>query len=212
MPMYKNIQEAMSDNSNNPCKAEGCHRNRSRISGYCPLHTAINWQSGHPLHQKIMKGMYAIEKAEVKELIDKNIEHEGIQEGIRFFEGWLNDSLNGLPRPCSEHLKRLKEDGVSGYELLVESAAFFLFGWDNPRVIKSDRHFTYQLGNRILRYKPFNIRGTALHDAGSYIKRNVGGLLVTIMHAVQRKEELLENRLRKYSQPLNVDANSEARM
>ena len=206
MSKHNNINESIHKNQLKTCDVSHCNNKRSYISKFCSKHSTRRWRYGHELHSKIVRGHYKEELKEVTTLVNTNLEHEGIAEGIRFFDTWLEDSSNNIQRQSRESLEYLHTQGVTGKDLLIEAAAFTLFGFDcNNWAVHDHHHFKYQLGARVLKFKSQKIYGSILKKTGDYIISNVGGLLITIKKAAESKEGLREKRQQSFNQPLNMD-------
>ena len=206
MPKYNNLNDSVFDNQLKECAVSHCSNKRSYISQYCQKHATRKWRYGSVEHQKICRGHYKDELKEVTTLVETNLDHSGIKEGIRFFDSWLEDSSNGIQRQSRESLAYLYEQGVTGKDLLIEAAAFTLFGFDCENwACKDHDHFIYQLGARVLKFKSQKIYGSILRKTGDYIIDNVGGLLITIKRAAESKDGLREKRQESFNQPLNLD-------
>ncbi|MFC1523655.1 hypothetical protein ACFL6N_02570 [Thermodesulfobacteriota bacterium] len=207
MTKYKNIHQAVSDNSTKLCKVPGCTNNRSRVSGYCIKHTSQNNRFGHPQHRRILKNEYEIERDECREIVMKNINHEGIKSAVKFIDDWLQAAWDERPGVVSpDHFRRLYDAGVKGLDILIECCALWLFHERRPRRIYDNRHLTYVMGNRIIRISPYwaKVTGPEHRAVGQHLRNNIGAIFVGVSHAVDKKERVDNERRMAMSTPLEV--------
>ncbi len=185
---YNNINEAISDNSSRQCKVRNCYNPRSRISGYCKQHTTTNQNFGHPEHRKIIPKHYKYEREECRKVIEGNIGHDGIKRAIAFLDGWLDRAGSGKPTVLGTHFSRLKRNGVTGKDILIECCAIWLFADWNPNRIFDHKHLTYAIGNRVLRVSPYSYKttGPEHRTVGKYILENVGVLMVSVTRKINK--------------------------
>ena len=200
---YSNINEAISDNSRKKCKIKHCHRNRSRISGYCELHTQKNQQHGHPLHQKIIPKDYAEEKELCRSIIESNINHPGIQAALQWYEHTVFNLAGARVGFGLGEYNKLKNAGVTPMDMLLECVALAVFYLRQPNRIHDNRHFMYCLGNRFLRLVPRKgrIPGKTQRLHGERIWKNVKHILLNICTRILSEERDIENRTNMMKQP-----------
>jgi hypothetical protein len=108
------------------------------------------------------------------------------------------------------HLQRLGEDGITGKDVLIECAGLWLYAGENPRVIPDGTPLTYALSICVLT-KANNNRGcrTAAdlkadlrRNVGTYIRENLGLLLINIERAIQQRELKRNQAKMAMSQPI----------
>ena len=204
---YKSFNSAVVDNERRDCAVPGCYRVRYKISKLCRNHRQQAWRWGHPLGRGISKKDYAIEIDEVAEIVNNNLDHDGIQVGIKFFQRAMESSNNGNHLiPCHQYFARLHQANVKPIDLLILSAAIWLFAERNPRGVYSKEHEDHLLGNKIIRFVPYHGRtkGPEHGAVGDYIRKNIGVLLLNISRTIKNNEAAQRNSLKDQASPLNT--------
>lgn len=220
---YKNsIKQALSRNQSKRCKAPGCQRKRSYLSGYCNRHHNRVYEWGHPEGRCVYPKEYANEKNQVKHLIAKNPDHPGIKRAVSFFEHWLKSSADNISPGCHE-LSWLHYSGVSGMDCLIESAAVWLYFWKDPTGYRdTGMYLTYTLAHRLFMLAPretmgsyidqkgkqrnqkHHIRSRAKKAVGEHIKRTLVPLFISMKTAIERKEEAQKQAQEDLRAPLDI--------
>jgi hypothetical protein len=151
------------------------------------------------------------ELADVRSIIDKNQEHPGILYAIKWLDLVLSGSatIKDAHTTSDDHLSRLYESGVTGYDVLLESAAVYrLYERGHPKRIHSHRHLLYMLGHRVCLLKAVarhqGITGRADRVIGTAINKKVGVLLRLISRALDDREEAQQRELSVLYEPLEL--------
>ena len=157
----------------------------------------------------------ADELADCRGIIDKNLakDHPGILYAqIR----WLDSLLEGLVviegahDTTDSHLSRLHQEGITGYDVLLEAAAVYrLYEWGHPKRIHSHRHLLYMLGLRtiLLKAPPTykrGLTGRANRVLGTAINKRLGALLLSISRTLDAKEEAKQREVAVLYEPLEL--------
>ena len=207
MSKYHSLKEAIYDNQSKKCSVSSCYNRRHRIGAFCSLCGRRRWYWGHPRATRISRKDYSVEKELVREIILKNLNHPGIIEGIKFLENWLEISANGSTfLPCAQHAARLYTARATGLELLIELSAVYLYSERVHSKVYDNRHLTYLLGSKFIRYIPYSgkTKGPEHRVAGEFLRRNIGVLLLTIVKGAQKMEKFENEKLGYMYKPLNV--------
>jgi len=209
MPKYFSFQHAVEDNQSKPCSVSGCPRRRYKISKHCRYHKQKAWYHGHEEADRIKKQEYAIEVEEVSEIINLNPDHPGIQYGIAFLSNWMKAGNDGSTHvPCPDYLGRLYQAEVDTKDLLILIAALWLFAERQfGKRVKSDKHQIYMVGMKVIRFISYwgRTRGPDHREVGTYIKDNIGGLLLNIVKAVERKKAQRKQTMSVQYRELNIN-------
>ncbi len=201
-----NFRDAREWNEKKKCSVPNCFNNRDGISKYCKKHKLKATYHGHPEANPFKKKDYLIETQQIKHLVELNLEHEGIQYGIRFFDKMLEVAGKGFEGiPQSLFIARLYDAGVTGKELLIETASLYLL-YEEGRIIKSDSHLIRALGNKILRFKKhgFSLSGPQFEAIGKYIIRHVGVLVLNLAKSAIIKDNERNTNLLNMQKPLTL--------
>jgi len=204
---YKSFKEAVYDNERRQCSVTNCYNKRYKISKHCRNHRNQTWRWGHPLAKGISKKEYAIEIEEVAEIVKFNLTHKGIVTGIDFFKTSMESADAGSTYiPCGNYFARLHQANVKPVDLLILSAAIWLFAERNPRKVFNKAHEDHLLGNKIIRYVPYHGRtkGSEHRAVGEYIRANIGVLLLNIIRSVKNRENVRKESLEAQSTPLVI--------
>lgn len=120
--MKLRYSEAAINNEKKLCSIKGCINHRHIISKYCRNHNSRRNNQGHPTALPIRRKDYVIEKQEVTQVIELNIDNQAIQYGIEFFVKTMKDSASNYNNiPESELWLYLSDACVTGKELLIEA-------------------------------------------------------------------------------------------
>lgn len=214
MPKYKTgtFWEASEDNSRKTCDAPGCTSKRHNISRYCNTHSKRFYAWGHPLGTALRKRDYAVEREEVKNIIELNMEgHEGIQYSLDFIQKTLELAQQGSPSvPCPDLLARLYQGEVSPVDVLAEVASLFLLlEQHGNHLIKDERHLVYTMGNKVIRlggnYKAR--KGTEHRAVGQWFYDQIGVQCLNLAKAVVLHRSQENKNITAMCQPLNIQLN-----
>ncbi len=201
--MKLRYSEAAINNEKKLCSVKGCTNNRHIISRFCNKHKQRQTNQGHPTALPIRRKDYAIEKQEVTNIIELNIENQAIQHGIEFFDKTMKDSIS---IPESELWLYLSDAGVTGKELLIEASAIYLLSERN-RLILDDNHLTTQIGNKVVRVKGYrggHLYGGQCKKVGKFIRENIGIVLLNICRSANVIEIEEQRKITIMNTPLNV--------
>ena len=204
---YKSFNEAVHHNERNYCSVPGCNHNRYKISKHCRNHRQQTWRWGHPQARSISKKEYAMEIEEVSEIVNFNLDHKGMQKGIEFFKRAMELGKAGSQYvPCSHYFARLHEADVNPVDLLILSAAIWLFAERNPRRVLNKAHEDHLLGSKIIRFVPYhgNTKGPEHKAVGEYVRSKIGVLLLNINRSIKMHESERRETLKALNAPLRT--------
>lgn len=206
-------RERLKANQSKPCIIPRCGKHRIHFSKYCSAHSQRGYQYGHPMGRRIRPNEYEQELAEVQKTIEHNSEHEGIRIAIKFFDDWLTAAGEGHKGiMAAKNFFRLKQEGLTGIELLAECAAIYLFQKRNPQELPFGMglYIALALGvlcrrkNRMGYGSKQYIEVKTRRSVGKRIAEAVGLLLLNIANVHHQKDLEREARLKAYSQTLTV--------
>lgn len=190
MPKFKDIRTAIRDNERRECSVKHCTNKRYRIGSLCERCGRQKWLWGHPEAKAVYKRDYAHEKKMVEKVIGQNLEHEGIQHGLKFLADYMERSANGATYlPGHKHAKRLHDSGTADpVGILTELSAIYMLSQNFHTPVKDHKHLKYLLGNKFIRYVPCHekVRGTEHRDVGEYLNENIGVLLLNIANSAHK--------------------------
>lgn len=192
MPKFINIYDAIRNNELKGCSVPSCTNKRYRVGAFCENCGRFRWYWGHPEARAVNRKDYAHESGLVREVIKKNLDHEGIKHGIGFLNNYLKRSAEGANYFIGyKHAERLYNAGVDVKELLIEFSAIYMLSRNIHTPIKGHRHLKYLLGNKFIRFVPcpVKVRGTENRDVGEYINDNIGTLLLNISNSARKLEK-----------------------
>ena len=196
MPKYSNIHDAIRDNERKKCSVKSCRSNRYRISSCCQICCRRKWLWGHPEGRALSKHEYHHEHQMVQAVIEKNLNHDGINHGIDFLNSYLERAGHGGATclPGSKHAARLYDSNVVAKDLLAVLAAIYMLSGNFHTPVKDHRHLKYLLGNKFIRFVPCHdrVRGTEHRDVGEYLNDNIGVLLLNISNTARKLDEATE--------------------
>lgn len=196
-----------------PCIVPGCKAKRIHFSKYCAVHSQRGYQYGHPEGRRIRPKEYEEELAEVRKVIEQNRDHEGIQIAVRFFDDWLQCAAEGKPGVlASDHFFRLYQEGVTGEDLLIESAAIYLFQKRNPQILLLGRSLDIATALAVLCKRKNRmgygakkyVKVEARRNVGSKIAREVGLMLMNIADSIEAKAKRKAQSMNAFSKDIVV--------
>jgi hypothetical protein len=138
------------------------------------------WSGG----RKIKPGEYAAERKMVQALIDKNRDKDSIKYALNFLGKWLK---NGF-----DLVQGLHEAGVTAEQVLVESAALYVYMQRNPRLVPGWTALTHAIGLNVIRLHKAHRRiyGGDNFAIGNHIVGNLKILLVKIFEGTTKRERM----------------------
>jgi len=121
------------------------------VSSYCSKHKTAQRNHGHPLARAIFAREYRSYRKRVGEFIDKHKDtHVGLQETLKELNGWLTKaSTSHLPK--DELIARLSDYGITGENILKETAAIYAYSRENEMSLPDDKRLSFALGRCVLR-------------------------------------------------------------
>ena len=162
---------------------------------------------------KLYRCYYLDELQDCRDIIDKNLnnDHPGILYAIRHLDLILSGvaQLEDSFQTVEDHLSRLYESGITGYDVLLECSALYrLYERGHPKRILSHRHLLYMLGLRTCLLKapePYrHLTGRSNRIIGTGIYKKVGTLLLLISRALDAREEAKQRELSVLYEPLAI--------
>jgi hypothetical protein len=147
-----------------------------------------------------------VERAKAKHVVDYNRGHPAIEEGIRYFNKWMENAANEIPGISgSEHFARLHDEGVTGEELVIEVATIYSFQANNPKDLP-DNHplpLMMAIGLAVLGYRKLKpddpnyrnyiselrIQPRTRREIGRIIWRDLGMLVVRIAKDIEEHDK-----------------------
>lgn len=208
MPSGTPMAQGIALNERRKCKHPSCTNYRTKLFGYCAKHRHAYHIYGHPDARKIKPKEYARERERVAKVVNRNLKHPAIQQGIQFFDRWISRAvLNPERTPGGEPIARLADRHITGKECLIECAAIWVFAWWNKHLFPSDRAMTYGLGTTILYFhhgtqSGHMVDGKPRREAGEYIQKHIGVLLMRILQQVEKDEDKELERIKAINEPL----------
>lgn len=221
-----NILDAVGNNQRKRCKAPGCERHRSYLSGYCNLHHNRVYSWGSPTGRALYPKQYAKEREEVKQILEKNKDHKGLKRAARFFEKLMELAVKqteaGWRSPGYHELCTLRYSKITGEDCLVECAAVWLYFYRNEPPYDTGKPLTYMLAHRLFamvlqapkasyidsRGKPRQYRrptkSSAKRIIGQEIRESLGVLFMYFYEALEKKKEVQRKAKEELTAPLEV--------
>lgn len=188
MAKHKDIRQSIQENSMKTCSVPGCLKSRHGLSKYCCSHQHQHANFGHPLASKITFKDFEAEQQQASNVIDLNESHEGIQYGLEFLDKLLLQCAQGTSHfKYADNLATLRDQGVSGREILTTLAALYVLRDGQSRRIKSDRHLTYLLGHFVLKLakQASRVYGSQRKAIGEFLQEHIAPILLNISKSVQ---------------------------
>ena len=211
MPKYSSLHEFLGTNKQLQCSVSGCRQKRVGMSQYCSKHRARAYTWGHPEAGAVKPHLYDQEIEEVKKLVDRNDEHEG----IRFARSWLEKMMRlgaeGSSIRGAFYWANLDGQKISVNDLLIRLAALWLFERRDEirRHIKNDKHATALTGHAVVRFGRMygikHIPPKIYQQVGDQIRKGIGPLLLNLCMSVEKSERLQQENQRRMTQDLNLN-------
>lgn len=209
--MDHNAKRRLLDNQSKPCNVRGCIQPRLGFSLYCSPHNHRKVQYGTPTGRRFLPKDFEFDVARVREIIQANIDHPGVQLGIQFFTDWLEAACTVRGVLARKHFLRLYDEGITAEELLIDCAGIWIYSFANPRQLPSEDPLTFALGIAVLT-KARNKRGCVScqklpvaerRNVGLRIRQNLGSLFMNIFGMIRKREAEEEIRRNAMVEPLN---------
>lgn len=140
-------------NASKQCAAERCHSNRDRFGRFCRLHQERFHLHGTPEGRRINPKEYEHERNLVEEFMGSNRNHKAIQGATWFLEDAIYEN-EYVHASLAQSLSHFSSNNISAHELIVETAALWLYYSRNPQKFDSDLAFTHALGTAALYLHP----------------------------------------------------------
>jgi hypothetical protein len=201
--MTEELNHAIERNTSHKCKASGCNRFRTLLSGYCKSHFKRVNLYGNPEGKVLRKAQYIKEYEDVSELILDNLEHLSTTTALSFIQKWIDDAKEGSPCVTPKELSRLSSKAVTALDILIEAASIYLYSQRNPHLLPDDKELSYQMGIGVLRLCPqtysINVSGFKVwkkasggerRDVGQYLRDNLGLYFYNVRNTINRQLEL----------------------
>lgn len=209
MPNSKSLKEMCLQNELLPCSVPGCPNSRYRLYSTCLKHRQRQRKYGHPRALSVPRKVLTRELKEVREIVLKNVgTHAGLSKAIEWFDKWMKDAAEGASGvPGQYHFKRLHDSGVGGAQLLIATAAVFIYAYRNPQAVPSDSKFKdaaidYAMAHQTTKLIPLEYLTTASGkkrarfmsskdraEIGQTIRSVLGPLYLNILRTLNAKEE-----------------------
>jgi hypothetical protein len=176
------------------------------------------------MNRAIRESDYRLERAQVREVIERNLEHPAIVKALNTIQAMFKEGADAFtpPRdgtseiPAAYHLGRLYYHNIDPVEVLVRAAALLMYHYMNPRMIPSKKALTFTLGWRVLGLVPVERmsdpgKGRRVYrypkekdrrELGEYLWDRVGLLSYMIKYKAEEKQRDMEERSRLASIPL----------
>lgn len=157
------------------------------------------WSGG----RRILPREYQGEAETARQFFAKQLEaqHPAVLAAIMFFEKWLQAAREGLTVPGKNDMCRLSVAGVEPVDLLVESAAVFLFSHQKPSIIPDGRPLAHAIGTAVAMLTPRGVQeffrngereqravrvlGPARRAIGTTVLRELGVLFLNMEKGIE---------------------------
>jgi hypothetical protein len=198
------------------CSVPSCGGTRDGTSLFCKHHANRTAKYGDPLGGPIPKKEFTPFLSDVSDIVNKNLDHPGILQGLEFFTVWLRMASQDIPCPALQHMKRLAALGVPAFQLLKVTGAAYWFTHSNPNRIPTVRARAYFVANQLFRtvhpggkvghgypkIEKTQPTGKARREAGEYVHEHLTALMANIVCACLNKEKESARRLQEQYAPL----------
>ncbi len=151
--------ERIAANQDRTCDVPACGLRRQGIGRYCHRHDDAANRTGHPLGKNLRPSLLVPYADRVRAFMERHQDHPGIRAGIAWCADLIESGSMGR-RPRGKrmaalylrwHLGRMKAHRIDPGEVLVRTAAMFLWREFSPRSFADDRHWQHQLARMVLR-------------------------------------------------------------
>ena len=195
------IKEAIKQNVSKQCKVKGCYNKRHSLYGMCMQHFWKQRDYGSPHGKAITKKQLAPYVKEIRELIDRNHNHTGVQKACWFFRQWMDAAnLDHSGTIAPYHFRRLYDAGVDPLEIVITCGAVYLFSYFDPHFPRNTEALTKTLSSQIFklikrehvrtRNGKTHIRQVSGGDKtriGNHIRSTLGVLFVHMVKAMEQQ-------------------------
>lgn len=148
------IQERRQQNMNKTCEHHSCNQPRRGLSRYCSYHEGRQQRYGHPDGYHLKKGVYEYEQEEVKDFIERHLEHEAIRAAVSWFDQWMSDAALEQRVPGQREFRNLFDHGVTGRLCLEVVMGVWLYSFRRTSALPHDRQFDFSLALAVLSLAP----------------------------------------------------------
>lgn len=148
-------------NQGRQCNATGCGHPRFGIALYCSKHVHGYQRYGHPFGGPLSSTLWAPQRQQVSDLIDRNPDHPGVKAALEVVSGlqaravFDQGSFSG-----AEEFARLSARGVYAKTIVVELCAVTLYLHANPRTVRDDRAWDFAVSRAVFKLAPRERRTT----------------------------------------------------
>lgn len=197
-------------NTSRKCSVKSCSTDRVGFSKYCSTHRFRKLAYGDPESRRWRVKDFETEAEQVRQLVQANSNHPGVQKGIQFFQQWINRACTVGGQLAQRQCARLNDEGITAQELLVDCGSIWLYSFDRPWDLPTDTALTYALALAFM-CKSHNSKGcvssrgigtTVRRKVGEHIRNGVGMLLSNFRSTLKQAEKDQEETRRLMSQPL----------
>lgn len=152
------------------------------------------WSGG----RKIRPKEYETEKRMVQAVIDRNRDKDSIKYALHLLEKWLK---NGF-----DLVQGLHEAGVTAEQVLVESAALYVYMQRNPKLVPGWTALTHAIGLNVIRLHKAHRRiyGRDNEAVGNYVLGSLKPLFIKIYEGSVKLERKRERVTEILSEDLDV--------
>jgi len=190
------------------CNVPGCNGPTVGFRKMCGHHQDMLKRRGHPQATLSSPKDWALERAQVLDLFERNQDHPGILSGVSFINGLFLQHQAGTAKPAVDaEVNRLAAAGVQAITVLAEVAAVALYISRKAvrlPTVAAENHLISQavlkLAKRPRNKSPSALRTcsrgyptrpsvAALNQVGGQIRNTLSGLLATIAVAVGDQAE-----------------------
>jgi len=176
------------------------------------------------MNRAIRESDYRVERDQVREVIEKNIEHPAVVKALNTIQGMLKEGADAFnpPRngtsdlPAAYYLGRLYYHNIDPVEVLVRAAGLLMYHYNYPRMIPSKKALTFTLGWRVLALVPMERmsdpgkgrrvyrypREREKRELGNYLWDRIGLLSYMIKYKAEEEQREQEERSRLARIPL----------
>jgi hypothetical protein len=211
MSKYRGLYDFLSNNKQLPCNVGGCGGKRVGMSQYCSRHRSRAYVWGHPEAGPLKPHLYDQEIESVKNLLNKNDDHEGIVLGRNWLQKMMDLGNSGADIRASIYWANLCQQKVSPNAILIRLGGLWLFERRDEirRHIKSDKHTTALTGHAVVRfgrmYGMKYVPPKIYRQVGDQVRSGIGPLLVNLCKGVEKIEGQQRENYIKMSRKLNTD-------
>ena len=171
------------------------------------------WASGSNDHRRIFRGYYKDELADAERIINFYLDKDNktVKDAIQSVQDLIHDNphqkksaTSRVKRVKCPWLMRLMQNNIDGDTGFTEMLAICMLYHNQPGLIRSDRHYTFTLGNRFLRLVPYDgvIDSGVQARYGRLIQKRYGSLLEQLRQSLADQQQRLEDFYTAQKEPL----------